>query len=139
MNGRYRDIDKLRQNLTLNTLSFLQACFIIILCYNSSLRGINVNNGFGLRKWHQLGNRISYIPLQLAILEKDSHILGPCMIASRTIRDNCDRTNNVWFVLLSHHEENDHKEEFKDLKRRNRAQKWNLCKKLSKIGHVENF
>ena len=61
------------------------------------------------------------------------------MIASRTIQNNCDRTNNVLFVLLSHHEENDHKEEFRDLKQRNKAQKWNLHEKLSKIGPIEIF
>ena len=38
------------------------------------------------------------------------------MIASRTIQDNSDRTNNVSFILLSHHEENDHKEGVRDLK-----------------------
>ena len=43
------------------------------------------------------------------------------------------------FVLLSHHEENDHKEEFRDLKQRNKAQKWNLHEKLSKIGPIEIF
>ena len=42
-------------------------------------------------------------------LEKDNHILRPCMIASRTIQHNGDRTYDISFVLLSHNEENDQK------------------------------
>jgi len=51
-------------------------------------------------------------------------------VASRTIQDNGDRTYNVSFVLLSHNEENDKKEGFRDLKWRNGIQNWNLHKKL---------
>ena len=49
-------------------------------------------------------------------LEKDSHILRPCMIASRAIQHNDDRTNDISFILLSHNEENDQKVGFRDLK-----------------------
>ena len=61
------------------------------------------------------------------------------MIASRTIQDNGDRMYNVSFILLSHNEENDKKEGFRDLKRRNRFQNRNLREKLSKIGPIEIF
>ena len=61
------------------------------------------------------------------------------MIASRTIQDNGDRTYNVSFILLSHNEENDKKEGFRDLKRRNRVQNRNLREKLSKIRPIEIF
>ena len=72
-------------------------------------------------------------------LEKNSHILRSCMIGSRTIQDNGDRTYNVLFIFLSHNEENDQKKGFRDLKRRNGTQKRNLHEKLSKIGPIENF
>ena len=42
-------------------------------------------------------------------LEKDSHILRPRMITSRTIQRNSDRTDDISFILLSHNEENDQK------------------------------
>ena len=71
-------------------------------------------------------------------LEKDSHILRLCMIGSRTIQDNGDRTYNVSFVFLSHNEENVQKEGFRDLKR-NDTQNWNLNKKLNKIGPIEKY
>ena len=64
-------------------------------------------------------------------LEKDSHILRPCMIASRTIQHNGDRTYDISFTLLSYNEENDQKVRFRDLKCRNGAQNQNLCEKLS--------
>ena len=52
----------------------------------------------------------------LRSFDNDSHILRPCMIASRTIQDNGDRTYNVLFIMLIHNEENDQKEGFIDLK-----------------------
>ena len=55
------------------------------------------------------------------------------MIGSRTIQDNDDRMYNVSFIFLSHNEENDHKEGFRDLKQRNGTQN------LSKVGLVEKF
>ena len=61
------------------------------------------------------------------------------MIASRTIQHNGDRTYDISFVLLSHNEENDQKVGFRDFKCKNKAQNWNLCKKLSKVGPVEKF
>ena len=61
------------------------------------------------------------------------------MIASRTIQNDGNRKYNVSLVLLSHNEENDHKVGFRDIKRRNEIQNWNLCEKLSKIGPIEFF
>ena len=61
------------------------------------------------------------------------------MIGSWTIQNNGDRTYHVSFIFLSHNEENDQKEGFRDLKWRNRTQNQNLHEKLSKIGPVEIF
>ena len=61
------------------------------------------------------------------------------MIASKTIQNDGNRNYNVSLVLLSHNEENDHKEEFRDIKWTNEVQNRNLCEKLSKIGPVEIF
>ena len=77
---------------------------------------ISINYGFRLRYWYWIGNRIGYIPPQFATLEKNNHIFRPCMIASKTIQDNGDRTYNVSFGLLSRNEENDKIEGFRDLK-----------------------
>ena len=52
----------------------------------------------------------------LRSFDNDSHILRPCMIASKTIQDNGDRMYNISFVLFSHSEENNQKEGFRDLK-----------------------
>ena len=72
-------------------------------------------------------------------LEKDSHILRLCMIASKTIQHDGDRTYDISFTLLSHNEENDKKVRFRDLKCRNGAQNQNLREKLSKTGPIEKF
>ena len=77
---------------------------------------ISISYGFRLRYWYWIGNRIGYIPPQFATLEKNNHVLRPCMIISKTIQDNGDRTYNVSFVLLSRNEENDKIEGFRDLK-----------------------
>ena len=61
------------------------------------------------------------------------------MIASRAIQDNGDRKYNVSFVLLSHNEENNQKEGFRDLEQINGTQNQNLSEKLSKIGLFEKF
>ena len=61
------------------------------------------------------------------------------MIASKAIQDNGDRKYNVSFVLLSHNEENNQKEGFRDLEQINETQNQNLSEKLSKIGLLEKF
>ena len=90
---------------------------------------ISISCGFRLRYWYWLGNRIGYIPPYFATFEKNNHVLRPCMIASKVIQDNGDRTYNVSFVLLSCNEENDQKEGFRDLKWRNGVQNRNLREK----------
>ena len=112
--------------------------FIIIHC-NSSLGRLFSSCGFGLRVWYWLRNLTSHISPQFMTLEKDSHILKPCMITSRTIQHNGDRTYDISFILLIHNEENDQKVGFGDLKCRNGAQNRNLHEKLSKTSSVENF
>ena len=112
--------------------------FIIIRC-NNSLERLFSSCGFGLRVWFWLRNLTSHISPQFMTLEKDSHILRPCMITSRTIQHNGDRTYDISFILLIHNEENDQKVGFGDLKCRNGAQNQNLHEKLSKTSSVENF
>ena len=112
--------------------------FIIIRC-NSSLGRLFSSCGFGLRVWYWLRNLTSHISPQFMTLEKDSHILRSCMITSRTIQHNGDRTYDISFILLIHNEENDQKVGFGDLKCRNGAQNQNLHEKLSKTSSVDNF
>ena len=115
MDGMYRDIDKTRQDLTMNTPPFFQACFKIIL-YNSSLGDIGISCGLDLGIGTGLGiEPITYLH-SLRPLRKIVTLQKPCMIASRSIQDNGDRTYNITFVLLSHIKENDKKGRFRDLK-----------------------